>query len=109
MPAAFVSAAPDRSTGTYSYDNGARLTGLAYASDAGQNTIDTLGWSYNAASLVTNFSSIDGTASYGYDPTNQLTSATYTTASGGHQPANESFSFDLNGNRGQLKATKEGN
>jgi hypothetical protein len=28
-----------------------------------------------------------------------LTSAVYTTASGGHQPANESYSFDLNGNR----------
>ena len=40
-----------------------------------------------------------GIASYGYDPTNQLTSATYTTNTGGHQPANESYSFDKNGNR----------
>ena len=34
-----------------------------------------------------------------YDPTNQLTSATYSTASGGHQPANESYSYTANGNR----------
>ena len=86
-------------TGTSTYDNGARLTGLAYTSNGGANTIDTLGWAYNGGNLVTSFSSIDGTASYGYDPTNQLTSATYTTNTGGHQPANESYSFDANGNR----------
>jgi RHS repeat-associated protein len=85
--------------GAFSYDNGARLTGLAYTSNGGATTIDTFGWAYNAGNLVTSFTSSDGTASYGYDPTNQLTSATYTTASGGHQPANESYSFDLNGNR----------
>src|SRR5487761_1695027 len=89
----------DIATGAYSYDTGARLTGLAYTSNGGASTIDTFGWGYNAGNLVTSFTSIDGTASYGYDPTNQLTSATYTTASGGHQPANESYSFDLNGNR----------
>ncbi|HVA50387.1 MAG TPA: RHS repeat-associated core domain-containing protein [Pirellulales bacterium] len=85
--------------GAYSYDTGNRLTGLAYTSNAGANTIDTLGWGYDAANNITSFTSIDGTASYGYDPTNQLTSATYTTAPGGTQPANESYSFDLNGNR----------
>jgi RHS repeat-associated protein len=85
--------------GAFSYDNGARLTGIAYTSNGGATTIDTLGWGYDTANNVTSFSSIDGTATYGYDTTNQLTSAVYTTASGGHQPANESFSFDLNGNR----------
>ena len=97
----FIGVGPreDVLSGTYSYDNGARLTGLAYTSDGGTNTIDTLGWGYDPANNVTSFSSIDGTASYGYDPTNQLTSASYTTAQGGHQPANESFSFDANGNR----------
>ncbi|MGH7192046.1 MAG: hypothetical protein ACREJM_00760 [Candidatus Saccharimonadales bacterium] len=89
----------DVATGAYSYDTGNRLTGLAYTSDGGANKIDTFGWTYDNASLVTNFTDNDGTASYGYDPTNQLTSATYTTSPGGHQPANESFSFDLNGNR----------
>jgi RHS repeat-associated protein len=89
----------DIATGAFSYDTDGRLTGLAYTSDGGQNTIDTYGWAYNAGSLVTSFTSNDGTASYGYDPTNQLTSATYTTNSGGHQPANESYSFTANGNR----------
>jgi len=47
--------------------------------------------------LVTGFtSSVDGSASYTYDPTNQLTAATYT---GTNQPANESYSFDSTGNR----------
>ncbi|MGH7137900.1 MAG: RHS repeat-associated core domain-containing protein, partial [Pirellulales bacterium] len=76
-----------------------RKVGIAYTSNDGTNTIDTLGGGYDAASNVTSFSSIDGTATDGYDPTNQLTSASYTTAQGGHQPANESFSFDANGNR----------
>src|SRR5581483_3634524 len=45
------------------------------------------------------FTSSNGTATYGYDPANQLTSASYSTSTGGHQPANESYSFDANGNR----------
>lgn len=97
----FIGVGPrtDVLSGAYSYDNGARLTGIAYTSNAGATTIDTLGWGYDPANNITSFTSIDGTAAYGYDPTNQLTSATYTTAPGGHQPANESFSFDKNGNR----------
>ncbi|HQU43047.1 MAG TPA: RHS repeat-associated core domain-containing protein, partial [Pirellulales bacterium] len=86
-------------TGTSTYDGDSRLTGLAYTSDAGGNSIDTFGWSYNAGSLLTSFTSGDGTADYSNGPTNQLTSATYTTASGGHQPANASYSYTANGNR----------
>jgi RHS repeat-associated protein len=89
----------DVATGAYTYDNGNRLTGLAYTDGGGAHTIDTFGWGYDAANRVTSFTSNDGTATYGYDLTNQLTSATYTTNSGGHQPANESYSFDHNGNR----------
>jgi RHS repeat-associated protein len=66
---------------------------------AGQTSIDSFGWTYNAGSLVTSFTSNDGTASYAYDPTNQLTSATYSTNTGGHQPGNESYSYTSNGNR----------
>jgi hypothetical protein len=76
--------------------NDNRLTGLGYTSDGGQSTIDTYSWAYNAGSLVTSFTTNEGTASYGYDPTNQLTSASYT---GTNQPANESYSFTKNGNR----------
>jgi hypothetical protein len=46
---------------------------------------------------VTSFtSSVDGTATYSYDSINEVTGATYT---GTNQPANESYSFDKNGNR----------
>jgi hypothetical protein len=86
----------DIATGAFSYDGDNRLTGLSYTADAGQSTIDTYRWAYNAGSLVTSFTTNEGTASYGYDPTNQLTSATYT---GTNQPANESYSFTKNGNR----------
>ena len=41
-------------------------------------------------------SSIDGTATYSYDTTNQVPGASYT---GTNQPANEAYSFDKNGNR----------
>ena len=83
-------------TGAYSYDTANRLTGLTYTANGGATHIDAFGWSYDAADNVTSFTTASGTASYGYDVTNQLTSATYT---GTSQPANESYSFDKNGNR----------
>jgi RHS repeat-associated protein len=86
----------DIATGAFSYDTDNRLTGLGYTADGGQSTIDAYGWAYNAGSLVTSFTTNEGTASYGYAPTNQLTSASYT---GTNQPANESYSFTKNGNR----------
>jgi RHS repeat-associated protein len=86
----------DIATGGYSYDTGNRLTGLAYTSNAGGNHIDAFGWGYDAANNVTSFSTNSGTATYGNDVTNQLTSASYT---GTNQPANEAYSFDKNGNR----------
>jgi RHS repeat-associated protein len=53
-------------------------------------------WAYDNANNVTSFTTNGGTASYGYDTTNQVTSASYT---GTNQPANESYSYDKNGNR----------
>ncbi|HVA47490.1 MAG TPA: Ig-like domain-containing protein, partial [Pirellulales bacterium] len=46
----FIGVGPreDVLAGAYSYDNGARLTGIAYTSNGGTTTIDTLGWGYNA-------------------------------------------------------------
>jgi RHS repeat-associated protein len=86
---------PDIALGTLSYDSANRLTEIKYTHSG--NTLDDLTWAYDAASRVTSFtSSVDGTASYSYDPTNQLTAATYT---GTNQPANESYSFDATGNR----------
>jgi len=85
---------PDITYGTLSYDSGNRLTEIDYTHSG--STLDDLTWAYDAANLVTSFtSSVDGTADYSYDPTNQLTAATYT---GTNQPANESYSFDSTGN-----------
>jgi hypothetical protein len=86
----------DIATGAYSYDTGNRLTGLAYAPTPAGTTSMPLAGGYDAANNVTSFSTDGGTATYGNDVTNQLTSATY---SGTNQPANEAYSFDKNGNR----------
>ena len=86
---------PDIALGTFSYDAQGRLASLAYT-HAG-NPIDTFGYQYDTLDRVSQFSSIDGTASYAYDKTSQLTSVVYT--GGGHQPANESFQYDPNGNQ----------
>ena len=86
---------PDIAYGTYSYDAGNRLTEIDYKHSS--TTLDDLTWSYDAANRVTGFtSSVDGSASYSYNTTNEVTAASYT---GTHQPANESYSFDSNGNR----------
>jgi RHS repeat-associated protein len=62
-------------------------------------SIDNLSYTYDSLARVSTFGSIDGTATYGYDATNQVVSAAYTTASGGHQPANEARAYDPNGNQ----------
>ncbi|HVC98555.1 MAG TPA: RHS repeat-associated core domain-containing protein, partial [Pirellulales bacterium] len=86
---------PDIAYGTLSYDSGNRLTQIDYT-HAGTTTLDDMSWAYDSANRVTSFTSnVDGTASYSYDSINELTAATYT---GTNQPANESHSFDKNGN-----------
>ena len=85
----------DITYGTLSYDSGNRLTQIDYTHSG--STLDDLSWSYDAANRVTGFtSSVDGLASYSYNTTNEVTGASYT---GTNQPANESNSFDANGNR----------
>jgi RHS repeat-associated protein len=59
-------------------------------------TIDNLSLTYDTANRVGTLTTIDGTATYDYDHDSQVTSATYT---GTNQPANESYTFDANGNR----------
>jgi len=86
---------PDIALGSYSYDAGNRLTSLDYTHLG--NAIDGYTLAYDAANRVTSMtSSVDGTATYSYDTTNQVTGASYT---GTNQPANEAYSFDKNGNR----------
>jgi RHS repeat-associated protein len=75
----------------YSYDSLGRLTGLSHSQ--GGTPLAQYTWSYDALSRITQMTSADGTDTYSYDTTSELVSATHTA-----QP-NESFSYDLNGNR----------
>ena len=86
-----------------SYNALGLLTGISQT-HAGAS-LDNLSYTYDPLARVSTFASIDGTASYGYDPTSQLTSATYTTAPGGTEPPNLSLAFDPNGNRTSVNGT----
>ena len=94
-----IGPAPDIATSTFSYDTANRLTEIAYTTNGGTAT-DAYSWTYDLADRVTSMATTtDGTATYSYDNTNQVTGAAYTTNPGATQPANESYSFDANGNR----------
>ena len=94
-----IGPAPDIATSTFSYDNANRLTEIANTTNGG-TAIDAYSWTYDNANRVTSMTTTtDGTAAYSYDNTNQVTGATYTTNPGATQPANETYSYDSNGNR----------
>ena len=85
----------------YSYDSAQRLTGLSYTQ--GGTTLAGYSWSYDADNEVTQMTSADGTAIYGYDHTGALTSVQYTGAQ-----AAESYSYDSAGNRQAANGTSYG-
>jgi RHS repeat-associated protein len=76
----------------YSYDALNRITGLTHTH--GSTTLASYTYTFDAAGNVTQISDIDGTSTFGYDPTGQITSAAFTD---GHNP-NRSYSWDANGN-----------
>lgn len=83
-------------TGTFGYDNDARLTSLVHTG-ASSNTLASYGWTFDAANRLTGFTNGTHTqesATYSYDNADQLTGAD---RSGTSQ--DESFAFDANGNR----------
>jgi RHS repeat-associated protein len=82
---------------TLTYNPEGLLTGIIHYHQS--TALESMAWTYDALDRASTFSSNDGTATYGYDSVNEVTSAIYSTASGGHQPANESYNFDNNGNR----------
>ena len=86
----------------YTYDHDLNITGISHT--AGSTTIDNLGWTYDAGSRVTSFtSSVDGTLNYGYDNASQLTGVT----SGSTTVQSETY--DANGNRTASSATTSNN
>ena len=82
----------------YTFDDANRLTGLVH-NDAALNAIANYGWQFDAAGRITQFTSTDGTATYGYDETNQLTSETYV-GQVSNLP-NKSYIYDGTYQRGQ--------
>ncbi len=76
---------------TFSYDRAARLSSLTHAK--GASKIAQYAYTFDATSRISKIVSNDGTANYGYDATDQLTSATSSTQTP------EKYSYDANGNR----------
>ena len=82
-------------TGTYTYDDAGRLTGLAYT-QPNSTGLPSYSWSFDAAGRMTQYvSSIDGTVDYTHDATGQLTEAD----SSGDPDLSEDHTYDANGNR----------
>ena len=81
---------------TYSYDSTVGwLTGLTHsAPGSGDPAFPiTYSWQYDDSGRITQFASPDGTATYSYDGTDQLTGVDNTAN------PDESYTYDLNGNR----------
>ena len=72
-------------TATYNYDYDGNLTGLSYA-QANSTGLPSYTWTYNAAGLVTQMTSPDGTVSDTYDADNQLTQALQQQSAIGREP-----------------------
>jgi RHS repeat-associated protein/uncharacterized repeat protein (TIGR01451 family) len=75
------------------YDLAGNLTGKTSAE--GSTTVASLAYTYTPAELTASMRNASGTSTYGYDPANELTSASHP-ASG---PAAESYTYDPAGNR----------
>jgi len=78
-------------TSTYTFDDASRLTRLKHTN--GGTTIAQYDHVYDAANRMKSMTGPDGSSSYSYDATNQLTGANHSFQ------ADESYSFDDNGNR----------
>lgn len=76
---------------TYAFDLAGRLTNLTHAKNV--TTLAQYSWVFDDANRITRMTSNDGTTNYTYDDTNQLTAADHSFQT------DETFSYDLNGNR----------
>jgi len=76
---------------TYSYDQAGRLINLTHNGDG--EVIADYAWLYDAANRITQFTNPDGVIDYTYDERSQLTGAE------SDYQADESYSYDGNGNR----------
>jgi RHS repeat-associated protein len=75
----------------YTFDEAGRLTNLVHDQDG--TMLSAYEWVYDAADRITSATSPDGVSDYDYDKTDQLTEADH------EGQADESYSYDDNGNR----------
>ncbi len=87
---------------TLAYDNASRLTTIQHKVSGG-SALATFVYGYNSGGLITTETNAEGLATYSYDDTNQLT--------GVDRPVgqtDESYGYDLNGNRNTTGYTVSG-
>ena len=75
----------------YTYDANGRLTNLTHKK--GNNNLAAYSYVYDAVNRITQTTSVDGTSSFSYDATNQLTSTDHS------YQTDEAYNYDANGNR----------
>jgi RHS repeat-associated protein len=86
----FVTSGGSKITEALNYDNADRLTTIAYSSSQ-VGALATFAYGYDNASQLTSYTGPEGSLTYTYDNAGELTGV------GGAR--NESFGYDLNGNR----------
>jgi YD repeat-containing protein len=82
---------------TFSYDNADRVTTIthrAVTASGGTTMLATFAYGYDSGGRLTTENNAEGLATYSYDDTNQLTGVDKPGTS-----SDESFGYDLNGNR----------
>jgi YD repeat-containing protein len=87
---------------TFTYDNANRMTAITHTYKPGQGsslTLATYTYGLNAANEVTTETNQDGSYTYTYDKTGQLTGVDASGGTCGATGCDESFSYDVNGNR----------
>ncbi len=92
----------DKTDTSNTYDDTDRLTGITHEfipSMGGSTTLATYSYASNAASELTTETNQDGTFTYTYDATSQLTGVDATGGTCGATGCDETFAYDLNGNR----------
>ena len=78
----------------WTYDADGRLTSLNHSSTpGGSGDLAFYTWTWDSAGRLTDSASVDGTVTYTYDATGQLTAADY------DYQSDESWTYDANGNR----------
>ena len=91
-----VTATAEVATTNYVYDATGRISNLTHS--FGTTTLAGYAWAWDAADRITSYTSVlDGSVTFGYDNTGQLTSEARTDL--GSNTVTTNYAFDANGNR----------